>query len=101
MKFKVLSKRLMGNIDHKGPKLMMATVIIAVEVLMGVLCLVTGFHVFLLFFGGLLAVVIFLYPKIGVILMLFFMPGVDEVFLFSHIPWKRVGGVLLYLYIQF
>jgi len=72
-----LSKKIFNNIDLRNPKLLIGALIIIAEVLMGILCLVTGYYVFILFFGGLLAVLIFLFPKIGAILMLFFIPGVQ------------------------
>lgn len=73
----VLSKKIHVNSDLKIPTLVVVAVIITIEFLLGLLSLLTGLHIFLLFFGGLLAVLIFLFPKIGAILMLFFMPGVE------------------------
>jgi len=72
-----LSKKIFNNIDLRNPKLLIGAFIIIAEVLTGILCLVTGYYVFILFFGGLLAALIFLFPKLGAILMLFFIPGVQ------------------------
>ena len=76
MTTKLLSRQLVGNVDLKNSKLVMVIVIVAAEMLLGLICLITDFRVFALFLGGLLVLLIFLFPKIGALFVLFFVPGV-------------------------
>jgi O-antigen ligase len=53
-----------------------AIAIVAVEILVGLLCLPMGFRLLFFLLGSVISVVIILYPKIGAMGMLFFLPGV-------------------------
>ncbi|MDY6836864.1 MAG: O-antigen ligase family protein [Thermodesulfobacteriota bacterium] len=72
----LLSRQLLGNVDLKKSELVVVIVIVAAEMLLGLICLITGVRVFPLFLGGLLVLLIFLFPRIGVLFVLFFVPGV-------------------------
>jgi O-antigen ligase len=77
MKIMELSKSIIGKIGLKDSRLKIGVLIIAAEIFVGFLCLATGLYAFLFIFAILLTLLIFLYPKIGLIIMLFLMPNVD------------------------
>jgi O-antigen ligase len=77
MTIMVLPKRIIGKISLKDPRLLMGVLIIMAEVILGFLCLILGLNIFLLFFASLLMLVILLYPKVGAIIMLFLIPGIE------------------------
>ena len=72
-----LSKRIIGKIGLKDSRLKMAILIVSAEIFLGFLCLALGLYVIPFVLGSLLMLLIFLYPKIGLIIMLFLMPNVD------------------------
>jgi O-antigen ligase len=71
----MLSKKLVWN-NYNGRKLVVAIAIVAAEMLLGLLCIPMGFRLLFFFFGSIISVVVILYPKIGAMGMLFFLPGV-------------------------
>jgi O-antigen ligase len=71
------SKRIIGKIGLKDSRLKIGIFVVSAEIFVGFLCLALGLNVFPLVLGSLLMLLIFLYPKIGLIIMLFLMPNVD------------------------
>jgi len=65
------------KIDFRGSRLKIGILVVSAELFLGLLCLVLGLNVIPLVLGSILMFCIFLYPKIGLLIMLFLIPGID------------------------
>jgi O-antigen ligase len=72
-----LSKKTIRKIDIRDSRLKIGVLIIISEIFLGFICLILGLNVIPLVLGSILMLCVFFYPKIGLIIMLFLMPGVE------------------------
>jgi O-antigen ligase len=72
-----LSKKTVQKIDIRDSRLTIGVLIIISEIFLGFLCLILGLKVIPFVLGSTLMLCVFFYPKIGLIIMLFLMPGVE------------------------
>jgi len=70
-----IQKGITERFEVKDPRFIIAALVVLVEAMAGFLALVAGWHVLFVMVGAFLTLVIVLNPKIGALMMLFFLPG--------------------------